>query len=305
MTVRCMRKTLHMLPVALAAAAHAATVHFRERDALRAIANAGVDLGAVVRATDAIHRLLTGEGPLFHREIETRLAGSRTTVTLIRLAVKLAWERGTITYVNDTTGWNRERRTFAVTSDLHPDFHPSPDRKAATSVLVATYFDRYGPATVRDVTWWSGLSRATVIAAMAASQRPFLAVATPWCDEPAYLYLDHHEAFRRASEDQRRTGVNLLAHEDVALKAFFQSRRRYLDRLPARRAFNQIGEALPTVMADGTIVGTWAWDARTRTVTWTIERGHGTPTLRRDVKSAAASLTEILRLGWTAPTSSR
>src|SRR5258707_1326485 len=33
-TLRCMRKTLHTLPLPLAAAAHGATLHFRERDAL-------------------------------------------------------------------------------------------------------------------------------------------------------------------------------------------------------------------------------------------------------------------------------
>ena len=37
LTVRCMRKTLHALPLPLAAAAHAATLRFRDRDARRAV----------------------------------------------------------------------------------------------------------------------------------------------------------------------------------------------------------------------------------------------------------------------------
>jgi hypothetical protein len=42
MTVRCMRKTLHTLPLELAVVAHRATLHFRERDALRSITNTNV-----------------------------------------------------------------------------------------------------------------------------------------------------------------------------------------------------------------------------------------------------------------------
>jgi len=49
LTLRCMRKTLHTLPLPLAAAAHAAAVGFRDRDARRAVANAGVAMAAVDR----------------------------------------------------------------------------------------------------------------------------------------------------------------------------------------------------------------------------------------------------------------
>ena len=40
LTVRCMRKTLHTLPLPLAAAAHTATLRFRDRDAQREIGRA-------------------------------------------------------------------------------------------------------------------------------------------------------------------------------------------------------------------------------------------------------------------------
>jgi hypothetical protein len=92
MTIWCMRKTLHTLPLPLAVAAHSATLHFRERDALRAVMNANMSTSAVSRVTDAIVALLEHDGPLFHREIETRLTGRRMTVVAVRLALKLAWE---------------------------------------------------------------------------------------------------------------------------------------------------------------------------------------------------------------------
>jgi hypothetical protein len=296
-TVRCMRKTLHTLPLPLAAVAHAATLHFRERDALRAITNAGVSMRSIDRTIGDITRVLA-DGPLFHRNIEERLTTSRRPTGTVRLALKLAWERGTLTYVNRAAGWNREHRTFALTEALYPGLDMAMDRGKATGELVREYFDRYGPATMRDVMWWSALSRAAVATAMAESVREWVEVRTSWCDSPMYMYRDRLSQFDEAGASARTTGVNFLAHEDVALKAYFESRRRYLGTLPARRAFNQIGEVLPTLLFDGQVVGTWAWDNVDRRVTTSIVRGYGSPTLSRQVAKRRDVLTEVLRAGW-------
>src|SRR5262249_39190272 len=109
-TIRCMRKTLHTLPLKLAAVAHGATLHFRERDTLRAINNANISLQGISRTVDAIIDLLSREDPMTHRAIEARLAAPHTSVVVIRLALKLAWEQGMLTYRNETSGWNREKR---------------------------------------------------------------------------------------------------------------------------------------------------------------------------------------------------
>lgn len=102
------------------------------------------------------------------------------------------------------------------------------------------------------------------------------------------------EEFQASPAQARRTGLNLLAHEDVALKAYFETRARYLAGVPAAAAFNQIGEVLPTVLVDGHVHGTWAWNPRTLTAATTLARTGTTPALRR----AAAELTEALRAGW-------
>ena len=56
------------------------------------------------------------------------------------------------------------------------------------------------------------------------------------------MFADRLEEFRAA--ERVKTGVQLLAHEDTALKAYFQTRPRYLAGLPQRRMFNWISEAL-------------------------------------------------------------
>lgn len=75
LTIRCMRKTLHTLPLPLAAAAHSATMRFRERDARRAVLNAGYR-AETIDTLIADMLVILREGPLSHRAIEARLTAA-------------------------------------------------------------------------------------------------------------------------------------------------------------------------------------------------------------------------------------
>jgi hypothetical protein len=305
MTVRCMRKTLHTLPLDLAGVAHAATRHYRERDALRAVVNGRESLADVEAAADDLAALLAAHGPLHHRDIEARLAACAIGTARSRLALKLAWERGDIAYLNASDSWNRELRTFALTKQIYPEADLGLDRMSATVRLVESYFDRYGPASLADAVWWSALSRASVMDALARSGREVAAVTTSWSQQPQYMFADRLEEFLSTRAVGQGDGVNLLAHEDVALKAYFETRQRYLGSLPARRAFNQIGEVLPTVLHSGQVIGTWAWDSAKRRVATSLVSGASTLEVRRAVRARADLLTQVLRCGWASSRSDR
>lgn len=296
-TVRCMRKTLHTLPLDLAAAAHAATLHFRERDALRAIANASHSLAAITAATAAVVELLGESGPLFHRTIEARLGAAGIPVMVTRLALKLAWERGTLAYLNQAAGWNREIRVFALTASAYPTLDSVLDPHTAVEFLMAAYLDRYGPISIRDATWWSALSRTAVAEALERSGVKLVRLFTPWSDSPLYMSTQRFAEFTLADDADYVSGVNLLAHEDVALKAYFETRRRYLGDLAQEAAFNQIGEVMPTIAVDGRVVGTWTWDPSAKRVRHRLIPRLLPAARHPEVRAAAARHTAVLRSG--------
>ena len=89
----------------------------------------------------------------------------------------------------------------------------------------------------------------------------------------------------------------LLAHEDVALKAYFESRARYLGSLAPTRVFNPIGEVLPTIVWDGGVIGRWEWDRHRRTVVTRPLVPSLPGGVDRDITRAAGRLTEVLRAG--------
>lgn len=263
-TVRCMRKTLHTLPLPLAAMAHSATLHFRMRDAHRHAFNAQVSqrqLAAVVRDVCA---LLVRESSLTHREIESLLT-HRHSIPVIRIGLKVAWEQGLCTYRNRSGGWNKEHRTFALTDTLHPTMDVAMDRDQATAELMYHYFDRYGPATLRDVMWWSGLSRNTVVDAMNRASPTWVSLDSTWARNPLYMLPERLADFYKERHSLPQC-TNFLAHEDVAMKAYFETRSRYLGDMPAAKIFNQIGEILPSIIHDGQVVGKWGWDIRQKRI---------------------------------------
>ncbi|WP_435111354.1 DNA glycosylase AlkZ-like family protein [Nocardiopsis synnemataformans] len=295
-TVRCMRKTLHTLPLPLAAAAHAATRHFRERDALRAVVNAQVSEEDVAAATVDLLALLDEQGPTGHRDIEQHLAARGRAVPAVRVALKLAWERGSLAYTNASPVWNREQRTFDVAARAYPGLDTAMNREQAAAVLMGAYLDRYGPVSMRDATWWSALSRQAVEQAWLRAGVKLVQVTVPaWSPHPMVMNADRFEEF--ASCGTQESGAHLLAHEDVALKAYFETRTRYLGPLPAAKAFNQIGEVLPTVVVDGQVVGTWAWDQQDRRVRHRLVPGTTSAADRSSVRAAARRMSSLLRAG--------
>lgn len=295
-TVRCMRKTLHTLPLNLASAAHAATRHFRERDALRAMVNAQVSEEDVAAVTADLVALLDEQGPIGHRDIEQRLCARGRSVPAVRVALKLAWERGVLTYANTSGVWNRERRTFDVAARAYPDLDTTMSRERGAELLMAAYLDRYGPVSMRDATWWSALSRRDVEQAWLRAGVKLVEVVVPaWSPHPMVMSADRFSEFTHAGPQE--SGVHLLAHEDVALKAYFETRTRYLGSLPAAKAFNQIGEVLPTVFVDGRVVGTWAWDQSDRRVRHRLVPGAASAEVRPQVRAAARRMSALLRDG--------
>lgn len=292
MTVRCMRKTLHVLPVGLAVDAHLATQRFRLRDTVRLARNASIDEIALMRGAALMVDLLAGKGLVSPVEAENLAMESGIARTDARWILKWAWESGLVRFVNATTDWRRVIRRFEVMpEDLAKQARESSVTEA-TRRLLAEYFRVYGPATVKDASWWSGLSQTAVRDAL--SVLDVVALELPWAQSPFYMRRQEFELFYASAADAS-TGVQLLAHEDVALKAYYESRFRYVAPEFVKSAFNQIGEVHPTILIDGQVVGRWRWNDQTHCIDLTMFRSVSLSELR-SAEGVAESLGSLMRL---------
>jgi hypothetical protein len=261
--LRCMRRTLHILPLDLAAIAHAATLDQRAgacRSSLRRLGHSDRTLRSLT--TRVRDHLASSELP--YRTLESQLrATCRHSVEMIRLAIKWLWEHGELVYLDRSPSLHHEHRSFALTSHAFPTLelaigaveHPH-DR------LVAAHIQAFGPVSPDDIAWWSGMGSGRVGSALRRLAGELVRVRIAGLGDDLVMHASTVED--ALAVDAAPTGqVSLLAYEDPSLKGYSATRGRYVSASNYPQLFNSIGEARASIMLDGHIVGVWSWDRRT------------------------------------------
>jgi hypothetical protein len=268
--LRCMRRTLHILPLDLAPIAHAATLDQRAgacRATLRRLGHSERSLASL--AARVREQLVDQELPYRTLEAQLRSTG-RHGVQMIRLAIKWLWEHGELVYLDLSPSLHHEQRAFALTSEAFPSLDLRADAvQEAADRLVAAHVRAFGPVSARDIAWWSGMGHGRVAAALQRQASDLVPVRIEGLDEDLVMHgADVQSAL--AGDEQSATRVVVLAYEDPSLKGYFSTRARYVAPKDYATLFNSIGEARASIMLDGRVVGVWSWDRRTAAVTSTL-----------------------------------
>ncbi len=211
----------------------------------------------------AVVESLRSEGPATGGQLAERVPGLRvrfdprpgvasskpiriTSKVLEVLGVELAIGRGRPTGADLTSGaW-----TWAVYGDVDTGNAPQLDQAEALAALLGRYLAAFGPATVTDMTWWTGLTKTKVRAALAALGA--VEVELEDAPEPGFV----------SSDDDLTIGthagpsVALLPGLDPTTMGWKQ-RAWYVDDRVATGLFDRNGNAGPTVWVDGRVVGAW------------------------------------------------
>jgi len=214
---------------------------------------------------DAVIETLRSDGPATGAQLSKRVPGLRarfepmpgasystpiraTSKVLEILGAELRITRGRPTGDDFTSGaW-----TWEACDDVGAGRVDSLDTGAALARLLDRYLAACEPATVTDMTWWTGLNKSKVRAALAA------------LDAVEVDLEDSVEAgFVRSSFDLGRAGVKsespvvaLLPGLDATTMGWKQ-RRWYVDDDASIGLFDRNGNAGPTVWVDGQVVGAW------------------------------------------------
>ena len=152
-----------------------------------------------------------------------------------------------------------KQHTFVLLDEWVPK-RRALDRDEALAELARRYFTSHGPATLKDFTWWSGLSAADARSALEMA-KPHLRTLT--IDAAVYW----HGGLRTSHPAPRTshlTHVVLLPPYDEYTVAY-QDRSAALDPKHAAQARDCIFS--PTIVVDGRIVGTWTRVEKPREVT--------------------------------------
>jgi hypothetical protein len=299
--LRTCRRTLHIYPLTEAGAAHTATLRQRLAACAATVRRLDKDPKVLTRLAPFVREALAA-GSLPHRELEQQVLAAQPRIRarrdllgeLVRLAIKWLWESGELIYRNAAESLHRERREFHLTQLAHPALQLNHlDTSQAIQLLLRRYLGAFGPASIGDFQWWSGLTRGEVAPALAGLRPELIDVQLDGQPEPLLL-LAEHEPYLLTAEPLPNTHVGLLAYEDPSLKGYFATRHRYVDDQHRTTLFNTIGEVRASIAVAGRCVGTWQFDRRTRTSDHLLYASVPEAT-RRAVTEQLDRMTEFLR----------
>jgi hypothetical protein len=247
--LRCMRVTLFWQPVDIAPEVFAAT-----QPKVRALTRRYLEGRGVEPA----------EYEALVRQVEGVLAGGESSVTEIRArldspadisgVVGMMCDEGRL-YRSQPVSTRRDRRVrYGLMSVGYPDLDlGSLDERDGVRRLVRRYVRAYGPVSIDDIAWWSGIGKTPI--RWALSDLPVAAVRLAGEDEPMVMLEDDVADLGRPISST----VSVLPLLDPYVMGY-KHRHRYLDPRHRPFVFDRSGNATSTILVGGRVAGVWQHD---------------------------------------------
>lgn len=142
---------------------------------------------------------------------------------------------------------------------IYPDLdlsHP-PDEAQAQTALVRRYLAAFGPVTEADISFWTGFGKSETARAVGNLTTETTMTMVEGIPGMLLLLKSQAEALK-AMEPPAQPIVHLLPANDPFVTAHRASRSRYFDNQKLqRKLFDSSGQAKPTILVNGKIVGSW------------------------------------------------
>jgi hypothetical protein len=180
--------------------------------------------------------------------------------------------------------WVSSLYRYAATDLWSPELLRPGDTVAAQADLVGRWLRRFGPGTMTDLRWWTGLTKKAITDALATVGAVEVAL-----DDGAAAWLAPDDA--EPAEPVDREWAALLPGLDATVMGW-KERDWYLDPAMVPRLFDTAGNAGNTVLVSGRIVGAWGQRPDGSVVVGLLDRVDGAA--RRLIDAEAARLTEWL-----------
>jgi predicted transcriptional regulator len=270
--LRCMRRTLHILPLKYAPIAHRATMHFRLADCFTLYKKLGADLDYTAKIKAIILSFVQSK-PMTPKEIVSLLKFELGKLSdednkVITTAIKELWEAGELCYINKSTHWGKEERYYGYTPSIYPNLHLNQmDAKEAQKKLVFYHIDRFGPVSIKDIAWWSGLSVKVIRDSIKELGNEVIRLELD-ATNTAYFMTEKGFTHYQNFSFQTDNWLTLLAYEDPTLKGYYESRFLYVDQKHYELLFNKIGESRASIILNGKAIGVWTIDKPKRKIDW-------------------------------------
>lgn len=264
--MRCMRTTLHMVPMDIASILHMATLDLRLAECKLFYTRNNISIESIEDLENELVDFVNETK--FSYEIENKILERMYFIDdsikkeCAKKTLKYFWEKGLFCYVNTANNWENEERKYAMTKTFYPDLDFQQfNIEQAQKLLVYEYIKKFGPATIKDLSWWSGLSIKTIREIINNYQDTIVEFRIKNFESEFYMLATEFEELEKY-KPYNSDWITLLAYEDPSLKGYYESRNRYVNEKYYNLLFNQIGEVRASIMYNGKAIGIWEWDKK-------------------------------------------
>jgi len=179
--------------------------------------------------------------------------------------------RGLIIRARPRGSWRSNLYEYAAFADWLPgvDVHTIGVAQAREGV-VQRYLRAFGPARFEDLQWWTGWGAADLRKALEPQQPRVCEVGVD--GHPGAFLMLREDAQRLADFQPPAPPYGFLLPSLDPYIMGYQDRRRFLAEEHADKVFDRGGNALPTVWANGRVVGAWGQRKDATVVSGLFER---------------------------------
>lgn len=245
---RAMRLTMFVFPTDLLEIVAAATRHISDKLAQRWLRDSALTVPEFDRIVDAIDAALT-DGPLTVRDLRTILHLPKA-VDVPGLVGRMC-DMGRLVGGPAPRNWRSPIRRYHRWHDVLPEVDLSRwDEAAAITELIRRYIASYGPVTINDMAWWTGLTKTRCRLAVAT-----LGGEVECVDVDGWLGPLYRQAAGAATSDLG-SSVTALPVLDPYVQGY-RDRARFLDPSRWGCVYDGGGNAAATLVHRGRIIGVW------------------------------------------------
>lgn len=249
-----MRGTVHMLPLSQYRMVLAATAGQLDGMYRRAFKHLN-DMQTII---EAILEAVRQHGALLIEEIMAALPLEVDNRDLYRL-VNYLCTNGILVKSTVKGTWRNSVYRYQLLTDWQPDIPNGDwDVPLAQAKLIEAYLSAYGPATMDDIVWWTGLTKSKVKKGLNSLGDNCVTVNFEALADDAYLLQDDYEALVKWQPPDEPQ-ITFLPSFDAYVIAYIR-RERLIDEVYYDRVFRGVAGIIePVVLLNGRIIGTWKY----------------------------------------------
>jgi uncharacterized protein YcaQ len=274
--VTCMRATLHVVPSQRLPVFFQATKARQRRNLQQlgyllvqsGLSREGEEEAAVMRLRDRIAEVVADRGPSTVAELSERIpelsakfhyAPDKPYGGQFSVGSQLVpWMciLGLLVRTRPRGSWRSNLYEYAPLAAWLPDVDLEDVTVQEAQVqLIGWYLAAFGPATVDDIAWWSGLSKGQARKGLNALADRTVEVTIRGLEEDYVILRDDLQLLQEAEPGDEPV-INLLPSLDPYIMGY-RDRTRFLEPERRKQVFDRAGNAIATVWVDGRVVGAW------------------------------------------------